>query len=295
MNLFKKYVLCFALLLLSGCASKIIIHDSNFQLPADYSKKHALVNKKVVFLPTYPSTQHYGYQSYDFQQKISGRHPKYNSLVGKKAEIIGYKDARYPDAILRVEELNWILFTHVTNGSFNDVGFVSEMENAQQYIGKKVWNKGHPTDNHADRHGYIKCDKNIGKLEQVKITNIKWSTDESSPLRFMFQTNDGFNGYWDGSYSKINDGSSGLAMPFSENWYLEDPRTIHSDWPKKIWYAIENEEVLIGMSKEQVLLSWRKPRKINRTVGTWGVHEQWVYSSQYLYFKDGLLTSFQGN
>lgn len=58
--------------------------------------------------------------------------------------------------------------------------------------------------------------------------------------------------------------------------------------------AILAEKVVIGMTKEDVEASWGKPKDINRTVGSWGVHEQWVYgSSNYLYFEDGKLTSWQ--
>jgi len=56
---------------------------------------------------------------------------------------------------------------------------------------------------------------------------------------------------------------------------------------------ILKRKVAIGMTKEMVIDSWGKPEDINRTVGTWGVHEQWVYGHTYLYFEDGKLTSFQ--
>ncbi len=66
-------------------------------------------------------------------------------------------------------------------------------------------------------------------------------------------------------------------------------------------------KVAIGMTTEQVIASWGRPHDINRTVGSWGVHEQWVYgytkyygsgvsgfvSTSYLYFENGLLTSWQ--
>ena len=42
-----------------------------------------------------------------------------------------------------------------------------------------------------------------------------------------------------------------------------------------------------------VILSWGKPRNINRSIGKWGVHEQWVYPNRYLYFENGILTSLQ--
>ena len=51
----------------------------------------------------------------------------------------------------------------------------------------------------------------------------------------------------------------------------------------------------IGMTKEMVIESIGKPDDINRTVGSWGVHEQWVYDKRglYIYFKNGKVTSFQ--
>lgn len=55
-----------------------------------------------------------------------------------------------------------------------------------------------------------------------------------------------------------------------------------------------HHEVVIGMSDELCRASWGRPRNINRTTGSWGVHEQWCYSSgNYLYFENGILTSIQ--
>jgi hypothetical protein len=53
---------------------------------------------------------------------------------------------------------------------------------------------------------------------------------------------------------------------------------------KKIW---------LGMTSAMALESWGKPSDINRSVGSWGVHEQWIYGDTYLYFEDGVLTSWQ--
>ncbi len=48
-----------------------------------------------------------------------------------------------------------------------------------------------------------------------------------------------------------------------------------------------------GMNREMATISLGSPEDINRTVGSWGVHEQWVYKNIYLYFENGKLTSFQ--
>ena len=56
---------------------------------------------------------------------------------------------------------------------------------------------------------------------------------------------------------------------------------------------IYNESIWIGMTKEMIVESWGSPNDINKTVGSWGVHEQWIYNSTYLYIENGILTSWQ--
>ena len=51
--------------------------------------------------------------------------------------------------------------------------------------------------------------------------------------------------------------------------------------------------ILLGMTTEMVKDSWGEPKNINRSVGCWGVHEQWRYGSKYLYFENGKLKSWQ--
>jgi len=52
-------------------------------------------------------------------------------------------------------------------------------------------------------------------------------------------------------------------------------------------------KVVIGMKKEQVVESLGRPEDINRTVLPGQVTEQWVYGGLYVYFTDGIVTSFQ--
>lgn len=57
----------------------------------------------------------------------------------------------------------------------------------------------------------------------------------------------------------------------------------------------KREGVTLGMSEADVIASaWGKPKRINRSVYSFGIHEQWVYDgSNYLYFKNGRLDSIQ--
>lgn len=57
---------------------------------------------------------------------------------------------------------------------------------------------------------------------------------------------------------------------------------------------IMKKQVRRGMTTEQCRAAWGRPRDINRTTGSYGVHEQWVYDGyNYLYFEDGILTTIQ--
>jgi hypothetical protein len=72
----------------------------------------------------------------------------------------------------------------------------------------------------------------------------------------------------------------------------------HPSWP---WSVINQHQIQLGMTGDMVKASWGEPDDINRSVGSWGVHEQWVYGCyyewcnppQYLYFENGILTSWQ--
>jgi hypothetical protein len=62
--------------------------------------------------------------------------------------------------------------------------------------------------------------------------------------------------------------------------------------------AIQKGQVTLGMTKNMVTASIGSPKDVNRTVGSFGVHEQWVYGEitsnrLYVYFENGVLTSWQ--
>jgi hypothetical protein len=54
-----------------------------------------------------------------------------------------------------------------------------------------------------------------------------------------------------------------------------------------------------GMTKSMLEESWGSPFGIKKSVGSWGVHEQWIYKKSgkryYLSFENGKLTSWQEN
>jgi hypothetical protein len=75
--------------------------------------------------------------------------------------------------------------------------------------------------------------------------------------------------------------------------YNEHRQKILSKFGKETGQKLLDGYYWIGMTDKMAKISLGEPRSINRSVGAWGVHEQWVYYSMYLYFENGILSSYQ--
>lgn len=89
----------------------------------------------------------------------------------------------------------------------------------------------------------------------------------------------------------------GNFTPYDE--YLKN-KGERADWEKKMirLYGKTNGNLIIdgkvklGFSKKMCEEAWGIPSDINKSTGSWGTHEQWVYGSgSYLYFENGRLTA----
>lgn len=60
-----------------------------------------------------------------------------------------------------------------------------------------------------------------------------------------------------------------------------------------LYSKLKKGMVWVGMTDDMLLIALGSPNEINRTVGRWGVHEQWVYEREYYYFENGIMTSYQ--
>lgn len=92
----------------------------------------------------------------------------------------------------------------------------------------------------------------------------------------------------------IKDGDEVVAYGFMS----DDPKIKYKKWGGRVFKAITNFEVFIGMTSEQVVVSWGLPKTINTTTGKWGSQQQWIYGDSpgettYLYMNNGKLTAFQ--
>lgn len=74
---------------------------------------------------------------------------------------------------------------------------------------------------------------------------------------------------------------------------LKEAEDYNNKFGKTNFNAILKRNIIIGMTEEEVLLSWNKPKSINKDIFKGHTREQWIYDSQYIYFENGKLTAIQ--
>jgi hypothetical protein len=72
----------------------------------------------------------------------------------------------------------------------------------------------------------------------------------------------------------------------------------HPGWTIEVCQDVANHAIWVGMTPEMAIASIGYPARVNRSGGEYGTTEQWVYetgkySRAYLYFRDGVLSSWQ--
>jgi hypothetical protein len=108
---------------------------------------------------------------------------------------------------------------------------------------------------------------------------------------------DYFDGFWSIKFDSIIGYTNDIFI--SNRRELNARRDIYNNseilkrFGKEIGNKILSHQIWSGMTTEMAKLSVGNPKDINRTVGTWGIHEQWVYDNRYLYFENGELKSWQ--
>lgn len=110
------------------------------------------------------------------------------------------------------------------------------------------------------------------------------------PLLIRFSDREGKQGYF-----LMNTGNSGNeSRSFSKLFSLTDPRKIYNHVSEENWKAIQNEELRIGMTKEECRLSKGNPSETDSGHSYSATMEIWMYQDgSLLRFVDGLLISYQ--
>ena len=247
------------------------------------------VGLRLMILPQSKSLQHFGYQEL-YQDAGKAYTPlRYEDYAGRIVRVRGIGHGRavngeiFDEADLQLEGTKEVIHGDLEQGCMNDVGPVSDLENARKrYLGKTLWYSDDSLKS-GDRRIKVK------QYLPVKVLEVVPGWYAPVPIRFIVQTKTGQRGYVDVHMSDTNVPASLQSRSRFEDTFLEtDPRKTYA-WSPKVWAAIENKEVFIGMTAQQVRMGWGDPRE-TVTLSRPDHREKWVYDRGHvLTLKNGRL------
>ena len=211
---------------------------------------------------------------------------KYEGMKGKLLTQISSKDGnqKYDKIVLSNCELVYVNekysgYEYYTRNLYDEV---------HKMIGDSVWIK-HRTNINQIQEKYG-LNATFGSIEHVEITGVH-------PNSYVVGSRMEAQKLISSVMLIVENSSIKRAfVPYSPKYY-SSKSPLSESWPLEIRYAIKNGEIVIGMTKDQVKLSWGNPIDINKTVTEESTSQQWVYKDDdgrtYLYFENGKLTAYQ--
>ncbi|MBV5329972.1 MAG: hypothetical protein JZU65_20495, partial [Chlorobium sp.] len=227
-----------------------------------------------------------GYTRWLAKPNFSSNKLPYNDYLGRSGkitkEIIKDKnDWSYYKVVLENCEVVYHDDANYLESEYNSLNIYRkyDLEKAKSLINKTIWinNLNNPfvlkliTSDPAVSYG-------IENTEKVTVTDIILESYGHGQPKGSFLIK-----------VKKASGEEGLIKFSKDYFYENDPIPVGT--PSDMVQAIQKNNIKIGMPPEYVTLSWGKPEKVNKTIGAWGVHEQWIYGDQFVYFENEKLTS----
>jgi len=69
--------------------------------------------------------------------------------------------------------------------------------------------------------------------------------------------------------------------------------SLFEKYGSEVGLKVFEKQIWIGMTKAMLIDSWGNPSDVNRSVGSWGVHEQCVFYGRFVYVQNEIVTSWQ--
>ncbi len=278
-----------ALLLSLCCCSMNTIITSNKQTETIEDCNYDEITDKVeiVFRDADESLKKYGYSDiYSIPNSLS-KHIPYEKLAGKKGKVIELIKSRNGISSffkILVENCE-VVYAYTINNSEHDINgtyTLTEFEKANKMISSYIWINQNAWK--VRKQELVTDNRNIsfplGHLEKVEVIGVYTKalgyTYGLKPFFLIVRKDSGEEGY----------------VGYNNSFFFSF-NPIDESWDAKIVESIKQQSLELGMTKEQIQLAWGLPDDKSRSVGSWGVHEQWIYNETYLNIENGVLTSYQ--
>lgn len=234
-----------------------------------------------------------------FQQKEIG----YKEIAGKVFEIVKIEE-RKPDYF---EE------TYITLKQVDSAFTIEHKARISRPFQKSQWEKNDSDDyvyvlpnaiytgeidsfkeKYLNKEFYSKFLVNWKRYKKVKIIEVG-AGKENEPIRAIVVNENGDKEQIDFCTCGTNVSSVYLFSNSMNNFFTtENPKNSYKG-KEENWELICERKIKIGFTEDELRFSWGNPNKINETTVSGKQHQQFVYSDQYVYLENGIVTSFQSS
>lgn len=265
-----------------------------------------LLGEKVVFIAKNKRSQANGYMTYRWLDKSFMGVP-YDALVGKVGTIVEIQsrpagNSNFRRVTIKLDSSGASVVANALDDAIPEVTLLADIEEGRnRWTGKTLWNASHILFESTDSE-YEEM-KVVTKFQPVNILGVMVGANTPGEINFVVQFKNGQEGLVSLNLSVSNTSPSFIeAMKrlgrkecnFDNKFLTEDPHLTHK-WSKEVWSALENNQVIVGMTLEQVIFGWGKPKSINTTQTEKLGSSQLVYSNdRYVYVdSSGIVTAVQ--
>lgn len=100
---------------------------------------------------------------------------------------------------------------------------------------------------------------------------------ERAPLAVWFHNGEGQTGVVTSCLPSVRQGEA--TTPLHRVFATTDPRTQHSEVLPEVWALIQQSRLQVGMTADEVRLSWGRPLRVERNATRHGMAELWFYNN----------------
>ncbi|MEW6304967.1 MAG: hypothetical protein AB1705_15945 [Verrucomicrobiota bacterium] len=253
--------------------------------------REKLIGHSFVFMPVPFNQQALAYRLY--RNSAETFQLRYTNYVGKTLHILSAHLDQFGGVIYNTKVQETGESFQVYEGiprTFPYLVLKRDIEEARRlYQGQTLWLNQrrvftyNPTDDKVDVEV-------LPKLDPVLVQRVVLGTLQN-PVRFIFADKNDKTHYLDVAMS-LTDSDGADVRLFADTFLTFSPRE-RFKWPASVFEAISNEKVHVGMTADQVLLAWGKPRARHRASSAEGTTERWVYEQQTVYISNGICTGVQ--
>ncbi len=246
--------------------------------------------QKFILLPK--SSDSLGY-FLDFEPRLSYREWVGKTLVASKIDKQPAGGQGFRKVHFRSEDGKSITADLIGEG-IHEIAPIRDLEFARdRWLGKKIWIKrGDLATWNVEKSEFGSV--RFKNCSPVVVTDVVAGWFDLSPIRFIIKVPDGRIGFVDISVSGTNVAEQLREFEHFEKRFMEaDPRLTKA-WTEETWKAIEDGEVFIGMTSEQVEWSWGKPKKVTQMITARGSEQQWIYhDNRVVFVSEGKVSAAQ--